>query len=697
MNHDKMISAPNYEYDKNLDIQNEISNNFSEMRRGSGPTYKEANLRQLRRLMDLDFEAKRQDLSGYELALQQEVEISFLIEEQRTIILNSKDKKENIENRRGAYFLQVGNLDNEIRERSEKKIVKIKNYFGIKDRKIRRLNQEKESLNLERARSQVELYNLGKDISQANRIINELKDRNPRQEFLEKFETPLSLAEKEKLLTFENLSQLTTNEYLKLWRRLNPFFVTHVTRQGIRDHNDAWHSDGLHEFSNGFVSMLNSSKKIAPAREVRDGIGREFDESQVEKYLKKEFFYKHPDKNYAKDELNGDSDAKIKQLLTEINLTKEHSVLSWADKSSVHFGVNCVLDNYYGGESDNEIFCVYPGDVIASQCFFNGSRVKFNDNPGKDFGKNDLFVISKELSIPLDAGLVFIPEDTMVDRHTGSRYETEKSIKNGREVLNPVLGIDHRKFATWFQNLNSEELQAAEKDRLYIIEMRYRLERGFFGEEYKSMPGGLEKCLFEKLNGQIGSQRFSLEKQLYSLGISKLNVIKMITQGHSFLNEMERLFSGSVNLTRYTDSKEESDLLSELPVSEKNIFALERYLFGCGIFQEAKNAISSKEYWEKYFNENPNQRPKHVIYYKGNPTDSIKNLLRENGIFTEDKLTGEITGRSDTSKDEGGYLGFNHNEIDSKEYEESSEEKKKFTEMAKKIIADYYGLNIEEN
>lgn len=50
----------------------------------------------------------------------------------------------------------------------------------------------------------------------------------------------------------------------------------------------------------------------------------------------------------------------------------------------------------------------------------------------------------------------------------------------------------------------------------------------------------------------------------------------------------------------------------------------------------ATNTISSKEYWEKYFKEHPEKKPKHIVFYKGSPTNAVHAFLRSNNIGQAD-------------------------------------------------------------
>ena len=55
---------------------------------------------------------------------------------------------------------------------------------------------------------------------------------------------------------------------------------------------------------------------------------------------------------------------------------------------------------------------------------------------------------------------------------------------------------------------------------------------------------------------------------------------------------------------------------------------------GYGIyFKEAKNVVSSHEYWEEYFSEHEDIRPSKIVYYEGNdPTKAFRNWKIKNKL-----------------------------------------------------------------
>jgi hypothetical protein len=98
---------------------------------------------------------------------------------------------------------------------------------------------------------------------------------------------------------------------------------------------------------------------------------------------------------------------------------------------------------------------------------------------------------------------------------------------------------------------------------------------------------------------------------------------------------------------------------SEIPSEEITTMIREdflRIMKSCNAhWKMPSNPITSREYWERYFSDHPEQRPRHVHYYSGSdPTTGIQEFLRRNDI-----------GRADTLEEHGPLLGFDDNHIKS--------------------------------
>ena len=447
-------------------------------------------------------------------------------------------------------------------------------------------------------------------------------------------------------LTFEKLSELSTDEYLELWRTLNPFYVTHVTRQGIRDHNAMLdHSAGKGKLHNGFEKVLEDGKCLHSPMKVNYDLPENFVEEDVEKALEKMVF--------SKEKYDGVNPEIIIHDLP-VNSTIA-ATDPWGDKRAIHFAQHTVLDDYYGGESGNEIFYVFPTDVIASQCRFGGhTRGNLNTAQVTNERKwNDLFVWSDSGEIPLDAGLVFLPESQMVDRKNGSRYSLkEVQDESGRIEQLPEKDEERiRRFSEWIKNTSEDS------------------------PEFMAISERKDYSILEDKLGEIGiPERCWDSMARYSNHRALLKFIK------------ERDF-GTVRVDKNITSPEErEDLLIRKYLEQK-----------MADLKYADDTVTAREYWEGYFAEHPEQRPAHIIYYDGDPSEAVRSFLEEHGILEEkvnryswraDRNNEQrITGPGDTVERDGDMLGFESHYVSSprKDYKIASE-KQRFNEMALKIL-----------
>lgn len=235
---------------------------------------------------------------------------------------------------------------------------------------------------------------------------------------LPEYKTPKSGLENLKsVFDLQKIKQLNTEAYIDLLRKHPTDMLTHVTRQGFRDHaGTVWHTKGLHEISNGFVNLLESGaiKSVLG----RDMEGKTFDDT-VKKFCG----------------LDGDKDrfsacASIRRALES---TAFHTN-SFADKSSVHFATSVVMDDMYGGEKHNEIFFVLPSVVAGSNYKYSG-RIEDNSHDQN----NDVWLYAEPgKGVEIDTGFCFIPSNARVSPETGSRYNND-----GTDVADPVSSKEY--------------------------------------------------------------------------------------------------------------------------------------------------------------------------------------------------------------------------------------------------------------
>jgi hypothetical protein len=327
------------------------------------------------------------------------------------------------------------------------------------------------------------------------------------------------------------------------------------------------------------------------------------------------------------------------------------SAPKYPDETAVHFAAQLVADGYYGGESGNEIFFVYPSDTLASQhnFAFNGWEKDFTQ-PQSETKWNDVFVWPNTLDnpgIPVDAGFVFLPESAQVDPQTGSKYASEVKIVDGEEKRVMIEDTNLvNSFVEWGKKLDE---QSVVKQAFKV----YKDERNYFYQEERR-----NSCLV------------TFAQELQKLGFTQDASAAL---GDKLMSEMH-----------WRD--ELTDEVLQHIIKESG-----------AQWKRAVNTIPSKDYWEDFFVKNPNFRPKHIQYYDGSPTRGIVEFLQKNNI-----------GRADTSESQGKLLGFDDHHIllneglgggdmDAKQDSRVMVGYKELVDTANKIIAEHYSQKVEES
>lgn len=292
---------------------------------------------------------------------------------------------------------------------------------------------------------------------------------------------------------------------------------------------------------------------------------------------------------------------------------------AFADSSAVHLAAESVADKTYGGESGNEIFFAFPSVMVASQYEFSGNLSASGTN-------NDHYVwpdIDKGLSV--DSGIAFIPEDAMVTLEKGSKYELDqdnrtKPIEGIQEVLNARFG-EKPGFVQAF------------------IQKSYK---------YNDLPENEKNEAIYKILDEFGI-RDDKTKEI----LSDSDLVEKLSKIWGMENEKDEY---EKILTEHFQGK------------------------GLSPYKLAENPVSSKEYWEDYFQKNPESRPKHIVYYSGgNPTKAMNEWRQQNGITIKD-------GRPD--------MGFPENEV-SREVKNKDETQRRFVLIARKEVDKYFPTTAE--
>ncbi|PJE73302.1 MAG: hypothetical protein COV00_00530 [Candidatus Tagabacteria bacterium CG10_big_fil_rev_8_21_14_0_10_40_13] len=379
-----------------------------------------------------------------------------------------------------------------------------------------------------------------------------------------------------KYFSEEHLASLSLKDYALLLKRFPGEMVAHVTRQGIRDHvGMVYHTAGEGAYAEGFMKIVEDGR-------LRSPLGVYLIENEKEKAVTR---FLQLDKFQNKEEA-------LNYHLATLTETRQGEAGSYADRMAVHFATEEVADCYYGSEKGNEIFITYPSAHIASQYYFSGQLKE----SGGGYWNDQWVWANEERGMDLNAGLVFIPEEAKVDKKTGSRYELD-------ENKNPVKNSEYQ--ATFRKVVDSADFHNFTKQ---VMEITGELNQHWDEPNLSSR----NQELLEKLE----PFRQKLE---HGFGITDRRL------QHSVL-DYYNLFSLDIQKRNQEEGKE--DPAHSIDSDIEGALQKEGILFS-----EAKDTISSKEFWEARFAENPTKRPSKIVYYKGlSPTRALYEWQETQGI-----------------------------------------------------------------
>jgi len=557
-------------------------------------------------------------------------------------ILDKEEMLKQISEEDTNLFQSITEKKIEIEERLDKVLIRIKRFIRLGDKLVSGLEQE---INTSEIKSK-DLLNQKYQIREELQVLKKEQAEIPNsrmilREYYKKIEIlPLTNIEKRDLLLPEVLSRLSTQEYIAMWRRLNPYFLTHVTRQGFRDHTGTiYHTDGVKEFHNSFLKILEDNKLLRPSFAAEGLLNR--DKKSIKKWFDNylaNWVFQERDERKAKEKLYVAIDNHIA------------TAPYYPDKTAVHFAAQIISDSMYGGEKNNEIFVIYPSDVLASQYnfAFNGGEKDFS-RPQSDQSWNDIFIWANTIEnpgIPLDSGIVFLPQTTLVDSNTGSKYASEARKIHGKEkrvMLKDVNLADS--FIEWIRTLNDQSLSV-------------KIMKENKGEYRNIFPEQSIKRYLSPLSREIQKLGFRLD--------SSAVIARYLLEW-----TMSEQFK---NIDLFLQS------LSGMPDEELK----KRLLENTGaIWERARDPIPAEKYWKDYFLKNPHLQPKHIIYYdayEGTPSTAVYEFIQKNHI-----------GEADTSKTDGPLLGFDDHHVSSmKRDSRANRGFKELIAIVDEIIDDYY-------
>jgi len=292
---------------------------------------------------------------------------------------------------------------------------------------------------------------------------------------------------------------------------------------------------------------------------------------------------------------------------------------AFADSNAVHLASESVMDGMYGSERGNEIFIAYPSAYVASQLHYGGDSTL--DRGGAD-ARNDKLIYTKDhQGMPLDAGLVFIPEDAQIDPKTGSRYKMDE---HGAPIV---------------PTQRTNEVLAA------------RFEKSGFVQAF------VQRLPFQMDSAQKEDKVAFAEAAFNKFGITDPEAQKALLDP-IFINELADIWG-----TEGENGKYEEKLTKYFHENAENPYEL------------AEETVPSHEYWEKYFKENPGERPSKIVYYSGGDPSRALNKWREKNKIT--KRTKDPT------------YGFPDNKVEASS-EKANFVKDRFSSLALRVIDDRF-------
>lgn len=369
------------------------------------------------------------------------------------------------------------------------------------------------------------------------------------------------------LFSEQHLETLSLKEYTLLLKRFPSHLQTHVVRQGIRDHiGSKSHNARPGEYHNNFQEILRSKRLHSFLNLwLADGAKREV----VSRFLKLDTSRNREDALY-----------KLESFMSPtIDVTA-----SLADQSAVHLALDAVADKFYGGETQNEIFFVFPALHIASQHIYsNFGNIDTLSN--KKAIENDVWALSEDArGLSIEAGITFISASARVDPNNGSRYDLN-------ERLEPQPEEDRiRKVSDLMDQLAIEEIYDMVQE---LQDERRALSR----DELESKTDLLKQKI---------DQRFHIhDPQLLDAFLMPHFTYSLVFQDRTGASQKERVM--------------------------KALFRAR------ALYKEATQTISSKEYWERFFTDHPEQRPSKLYYYtETDPTEALEAFKQREGLLKKD-------------------------------------------------------------
>lgn len=585
--------------------------------------------------------SKKYDAEGREEALDDIKRLRSRKFSLRDEIASLEDNLVKMESEIDSLYGRKSDQEKELRVYLKSFVFKLKSTLGLSDSKrgefeegLKKIEELQNKIIYDKFTEEQSLKKLKEDLIELKDPIARLKSY-----YKNVSKKPLTVDQKKELLTPEFVSKLSTDEYIALWRRLNPYFLSHVTRQGFRDHNAMWaHSGGMKELHGGFEAIVEDGMSLRPPIAVGDGLLSR-DKDSVKKYLDDYVLL-----------AGSKSEAKIR-LFEKLNITLG-AAAKYPDKTAVHLAAELVANDYYGGEKNNEIFFIFPSDVLISQhnFAFNGREKEFR-KPQSETKWNDVFVWPRTLDDPainINCGFVFLPADAKVDPETGSQYYSQLELIDGNEQRIMVENKEMKdSFLNWVDSLSIDSglMKAYKKYQEDLIKDPDI--RGYNRQDEYLHNACFDICFQEmKGLGMEDDHASDLAHKIIKLGLEIPHLVVGCEGGMT------------------------KEALGFDVIKKAKVF-----------WKYPENTISSKEYWENYFERFPDKKPKHIVYYKGDPSMAVERFRAKHEIGVDDL----------NRKDAGGLLGFEDNHLyDLANNPSANRGYNELKALSEEIIEEYY-------
>ena len=427
-------------------------------------------------------------------------EIRREVSEEKTLHNQASEAYKNISEEAASKIAELDETKETLEKLSGSLPKKIYNYFKLKSLRSKLIDEKKDygemidkqagiGYDLHSAEQKIESSN--GDIHRALNTFYEMQKDKWQKAGYDK-----GLVEK--YFTEEHLSSLTIKDLALLMSRFPSDMVTHVTRQGIRDHVGMFeHQTGKNELNKGFEGLLQDGRlRSSLGLALAEGIKKE----TVSRVLQLDRFA-------TKEEAEA-------YLRSFDNDRETPTTPDYADRIAIHVAVETVADALYGAEKGNEIFITYPSLHVASQYFFRGT---LNDEVGSGNYNDQWIWANEERGMSIDAGVIFIPKNAKVSRLNGSRYQIDSDSK---PIVNKPLiqTIENIKTDSRFRSL-AAEYSLISQVKIGEVQNKKVEIKNYLRSTYENLDEDLlGKLCAEDIIYEINSEFVDAEKILRQLG-----------------------------------------------------------------------------------------------------------------------------------------------------------------------------------